>query len=101
MGESEGVVAKFTASLDDSFGGVTGCQHKLLLPCDPRLPWRVFAEELKELAGATHVLQSETGGAEEQAYSLFQESSSVGTKTSAHLRRLTCSLCSLLTFPHS
>ena len=27
--------------------------QKLLLPCDTRLPWRVFAEELKELAGAT------------------------------------------------
>ena len=56
----------------------------LSLPCVTRLPWRVFAEELKELAGTTHVLQSETGGAEEQAYSLFQVSSSVGTKRSAH-----------------
>ena len=28
-----------------------------------------FAEELKELAGVTHGLESETGGAEEQAYS--------------------------------
>ena len=61
-----------------------------------------FAEELKELAGATHVLQSETGGAEEQAHSLFQESSSVGTKTSAHLTGPEVgSLCSLRTFPQS
>ena len=66
-------------------------------------------EELKELTDATHVLQSE-GGAEEQACSLFQESSSVGAKRSAHLtgpevvtvvRRLTRSLCSLRTFLHS
>ena len=42
-------------------------------------------EELKELAGASHVLQSETGGAEEQACSVFLENSSVGTNTSAHL----------------
>ena len=32
-----------------------------------------FVEESMELAGATHVLQSETGGAEGQTYLLFQD----------------------------
>ena len=36
---------------------------------------RVFADELKALTGATQVLQSETGGADGQTYSLFQENS--------------------------
>ena len=44
-----------------------------------------FAEELKALAEATQVLQSETGGAEGQMYSLFQESSSVGSESSTLL----------------
>ena len=33
---------------------------------------RAFADELKALAEATQVLQSETGGADGQTYSLFQ-----------------------------
>ena len=36
-----------------NLGGVTGCQHKQLFPCDPRFLWRVFIVE--ELAGAMHV----------------------------------------------
>ena len=46
---------------------------------------KAFAEELKALAEATQVLQSETGGAEGQMYSLFQESSSVGSESSTVL----------------
>ena len=42
---------------------------------------KVFAEELKAWAEATQVLQSETGGAEGQTYSLFQESSSAALQT--------------------
>ena len=37
---------------------------------------KVFSEELKALAEATQVLQSETSGADGQPYSLLQESSS-------------------------
>ena len=40
---------------------------------DHEPPWNLFANELKALADATQVLQSETCGAEEQTYSLFQE----------------------------
>ena len=42
---------------------------------------KVFAEELKAWAEATQVLQSETGGAKGQTYSLFQESSSAALLT--------------------
>ena len=42
-----------------SFGHVTGCFYAI------RGFLGGFFAELKELAGATHVLQSETGGAEE------------------------------------
>ena len=116
------VVAKFTTSLDAGKVDLGEVARVWQLWWRHRLPAQAvaserskaslegFAEELKELAGATHVRQSETGGAEEHAYSLFQENSSVGTKTSAHLtgpevmtvvRRLTCSLCSLRTVPQS
>ena len=42
---------------------------------------KVFADELKVLAEATQVLQSETSGADGQTYSLFQESSSAALQT--------------------
>jgi len=45
-----------------------------------------FAEELKALTDATQVLQSETGGAEGQTYSMFQESSSTGSQTTTDLK---------------
>ena len=47
---------------------------------------KAFAEELMALAEATQVLQSETGGAEGQTYSLFQESSSAALQTSTDLK---------------
>ena len=49
---------------------------------------RVFADELKALSEATQVLQSETGGADGQRYSLFRESSSVALQASTDLKRL-------------
>ena len=54
-----------------------------------------------EGVGRCHVFLSDTGGVEEQAYSLFQVSSSVGTQRSTHLTGLavvTVSHCSLRTF---
>ena len=45
-----------------------------------------FAEELKALTDATQVIQSETGGAEGQTYSLFQESSSAALQTTTDLK---------------
>ena len=47
---------------------------------------RAFADELKALAEATQVLQSETGGADEQTYSLFQENSCAALQTSTDLK---------------
>ena len=47
---------------------------------------KAFAEELKALAEATQVLQSETGGAEGQTYSLLQESSIAALQTSTDLK---------------
>ena len=47
---------------------------------------RAFAGELKALAEATQVLQSETGGADLQTYSLFQENSSAALQTSTDLK---------------
>ena len=47
---------------------------------------KVFAEELKAWTEATQVLQSETDGADGQAYSLFQENSSVALQTSTDLK---------------
>ena len=47
---------------------------------------RVFADELKALAEATQVLQSETGGADGQTYSLFQENSCAALRTSTDLK---------------
>ena len=41
---------------------------------DHEASMKAFAEELKALAEPTQVLQSETGGADRQTYSLFQES---------------------------
>ena len=73
------IVAKFKSSLDA--GKVDLAEVAKVW----QFWWR---QELKELASATHVLRSETGGAEEQAYSLFQENSSVGTKTSAGAARI-------------
>ena len=45
-----------------------------------------FADELKALAEATQVLQSETGGADGQTYSLFQENLSAALPTSTDLK---------------
>ena len=47
---------------------------------------RAFADEWKALAEATQVLQSETGGADGQTYSLFQKSSSAALQTSTDLK---------------
>ena len=47
---------------------------------------KVFSEELKALAEATQVLQSETSGADGQPYSLLQESSSAALRTSTYLK---------------
>ena len=47
---------------------------------------RAFADELKALAEATQVLQSETSGADGQTYSLLQESSSAALQTSTDLK---------------
>ena len=47
---------------------------------------KVFSEELKALAEATQVLQSETSGADGQPYSLLQESSSAALRTSTDLK---------------
>ena len=46
---------------------------------------KVFSEELKALAEATQVLQSETSGADGQTYSSFQEDSSAALRTSTDL----------------
>ena len=46
---------------------------------------KVFAEELKALAEATQVFQSETSGADGQMYSSFQEDSSAVLRTSTDL----------------
>ena len=46
---------------------------------------KVFSEELKALAEATQVLQSETSGADGQTYPLFQEDSSAALRTSTDL----------------
>ena len=51
-----------------------------------RPPEGLFADELKALAGATQVLQSETCGADGQTYSLFQENSSAALQTSTDLK---------------
>ena len=45
-----------------------------------------FANELKALADATQVLLSETGGADGQTYSSFQESAVAGLHTSSDLK---------------
>ena len=45
-----------------------------------------FANELKALAEATQVLRSETGGAEVQTYSLFQESAVASFHTTSDLK---------------
>ena len=45
-----------------------------------------LANELKALADATQVLQSETGGADGQTYSLFQESAVACLHTSSDLK---------------
>ena len=47
---------------------------------------KVFSEELKALAEATQVLQSETSGADGQTYSSFQEDSSAALRTSTDLK---------------
>ena len=47
---------------------------------------KVFAEGMKAWAEATQVLQSETDGADGQAYSLFQENSSAALQTSTDLK---------------
>ena len=49
---------------------------------------RAFAGELKALAEATQVPQSETSGADGQTYSLFQENSSAALQTSTDLKGL-------------
>ena len=46
---------------------------------------KAFADELDALVGATQGIQSETGGAEGQAYSLFQESSSATLQATTDL----------------
>ena len=46
---------------------------------------KVVSEELKALAEATQVLQSETSGADGQTYSSFQEDSSAALRTSTDL----------------
>jgi len=93
-------VAEFTTSLDagkadlaeaeKSLAALVASQAASKSSCvqvasDHEASVKAFAEELKALADATHVLQSETGGAEGQTYSLFQESSSAGLQTSTHL----------------
>ena len=47
---------------------------------------KVFSEQLKALAEATQVLQSETSGADGQTYSSFQEDSSAALRTSTDLK---------------
>ena len=47
-----------------------------------------FANELKALADATQVLQSETGGADGQTYSMFQESAVACLHTSSDLKEV-------------
>ena len=47
-----------------------------------------FANELKATADATQVLLSETGGADGQTYSLFQESAVACLHTSSDLKGL-------------
>ena len=46
---------------------------------------RVFADEVKALAEATQVLQSDTSRADGQTYSLFQENSVAALQTSTDL----------------
>ena len=45
-----------------------------------------FADELAVLVDATQVIQSETSGAEGQAYSLFQKSSSAALQATTDLK---------------
>ena len=59
------------------------CAH---VTADHEVSAKTSAEELKTLAEATQVLQSETCGADGQMYSLFQENSSVACQTSTDLK---------------
>ena len=51
---------------------------------DPKVSVVTLAEEPIVLARVTRVLQLETGGAEGQQYSLFRQSSSIGSETPTH-----------------
>ena len=56
------------------------------VPSDHEASRKAFADELKALPEATQVLQSETGGADGQTYSLFQENLSAALQTWTDLK---------------
>ena len=80
LAEAEKCVAALMASQAVSKSSYTQ------VASDHEASGRAFADELKALAEATEVLQSETGGADGQTYSLFQESSSAALQTSTDLK---------------
>ena len=71
------------ATLASEVASKNSCAH---VTADHEVSAKTSAEELKTLAEATQVLQSETCGADGQMYSLFQENSSVACQTSTDLK---------------
>ena len=82
------VVAKFTTSLDAGKVDLAEVARVWQLWWRHKLPGQAVASKRSEasfegFAGVEGVSRCNAGGAGGQAYSLFQENSSVGTKTSA------------------
>ena len=71
------------ATLASEVASKNSCAH---VTADHEVSAKTSTEELKTLAEATQVLQSETCGADGQMYSLFQENSSVACQTSTDLK---------------
>ena len=71
------------ATLVSEVASKNSCAH---VTADHEVSAKTSVEELKTLAEATQVLQSETCGADGQMYSLFQENSSVACQTSTDLK---------------
>ena len=70
-------VTEFTTLLDAGKADLAKAEKSLAALVTSQASVNVFVEESTKLAGAKHVLQSETGGTEGQTCLLFQESSSV------------------------
>ena len=70
-------VTEFTTLLDAGKADLTKAEKSLAALVTLQASVKGFLEESMELAGATHVLPSESGGAEGQTYLLFQVPSEV------------------------